>query len=72
MDYELTAQQWRRIEGFLPGKASDRGVTAKDTLVRTAARFRLAQAATCGRIRSNVPEGLHRFGSNDHALKSRA
>jgi len=30
MDYALTAQQWRRIEGFLPGKASDRGVTAKD------------------------------------------
>jgi transposase len=33
MAYVLTAQQWRRIVGFLPGKASDRGVTAKDNRV---------------------------------------
>jgi transposase len=30
VEYALTAQQWRRIKGFLPGKASDCGVTAKD------------------------------------------
>jgi transposase len=28
--YELTNAQWARIEDFLPGKASDRGVTARD------------------------------------------
>ena len=26
----LRDDQWRRIEGFLPGKATDCGVTAKD------------------------------------------
>jgi transposase len=28
--YELTAAQWRKIEGTLPGKAGDRGRTAAD------------------------------------------
>ena len=28
--YELTAAQWRKIEGILPGKAGDRGRTAVD------------------------------------------
>lgn len=28
--YELTAEQWRKIEGLLPGKLGDRGRTAKD------------------------------------------
>lgn len=28
--YELHEQQWRKIESILPGKASDRGVTAQD------------------------------------------
>jgi len=28
--YELSDAQWRRIEKLLPGKAGDRGVTAKD------------------------------------------
>lgn len=28
--YELTAEQWRKIEHMLPGKAGDRGVTAQD------------------------------------------
>ena len=31
--YELTAVQWRRIEGLLPGKASDPGRTASDNLL---------------------------------------
>ena len=28
--HELTTAQWARIEDFLPGKATDRGVTARD------------------------------------------
>ena len=28
--YELSDAQWKRIEALLPGKAGDRGVTAKD------------------------------------------
>ena len=28
--YELTQAQWDRIEDFLPGKSTDRGVTARD------------------------------------------
>jgi transposase len=28
--YELTAAQWRKIEGILPGKVGDRGRTAAD------------------------------------------
>ena len=28
--YELTNAQWARIEDFLPSKAGDRGVTARD------------------------------------------
>ena len=28
--YELSDTQWQRIERLLPGKAGDRGVTAKD------------------------------------------
>lgn len=28
--YELSDAQWKRIEKLLPGKAGDRGVTAKD------------------------------------------
>ena len=28
--YELSASQWRKIEGFLPGRAEAAGVTAKD------------------------------------------
>ena len=28
--YELSDAQWKRIERLLPGKAGDRGVTAKD------------------------------------------
>ena len=28
--YELSASQWRKIEGFLPGRAEAVGVTAKD------------------------------------------
>ena len=28
--YELTASQWKKIKDFLPGKATDCGVTAKD------------------------------------------
>jgi transposase len=28
--YELSDAQWKRIEQLLPGKAGDRGVTAKD------------------------------------------
>jgi transposase len=28
--YELTTEQWRRIEGMLPGKAEDRDRTATD------------------------------------------
>jgi transposase len=30
--YELTPEQWRRIEALLPGKATDPGRTAKDNL----------------------------------------
>lgn len=30
--YELTADQWRRVEDFLPGKASDPGRTGADNL----------------------------------------
>lgn len=28
--YELSASQWRKIEGFLPGRPGHVGVTAKD------------------------------------------
>jgi hypothetical protein len=28
--YELSASQWRKIEGFLPGRPSSVGVTAQD------------------------------------------
>lgn len=28
--YELTAEQWRKLEPFLPGKATDRGRTGTD------------------------------------------
>lgn len=28
--YELSATQWRKIEGFLPGRSGSVGVTAKD------------------------------------------
>jgi putative transposase len=28
--YELTAEQWRKVEGMLPGKAGDRGRTTTD------------------------------------------
>ena len=28
--YELTAPQWKKVEPLLPGKSSDRGVTALD------------------------------------------
>lgn len=28
--YEVSASQWRRMEGFLPGRAGHVGVTAKD------------------------------------------
>ena len=28
--YQLSASQWQRIEGFLPGRAGHVGVTAKD------------------------------------------
>jgi transposase len=28
--YELSASQWRKIEGFLPGRPGSVGVTAKD------------------------------------------
>ncbi len=28
--YELSASQWRRVEGFLPGRKGSVGVTAKD------------------------------------------
>ena len=28
--YEMSASQWRKIEGFLPGRAGWVGVTAKD------------------------------------------
>ena len=30
--YELTAEQWRRIEGLLPGKLGDPGRTGVDNL----------------------------------------
>ena len=30
MRYELSASQWRKIEGFLPGRKDSVGVTAKD------------------------------------------
>jgi transposase len=55
MAYALTAQQWRRIVGFLPGKASDRGVTAKDNrlfveavlwMARNGARWRALPKAS--------------------------
>ena len=54
MEYPLTAQQWHRIEGFLPGEASDCGVTAKDNrlfveavlwMARNGARWRVLPEA---------------------------
>ena len=30
--YELSASQWRKIEGFLPGRPGTVGVTAKDNI----------------------------------------
>ena len=31
--YELRASQWRRIEGFLPGRPGSVGVTARDNRI---------------------------------------
>ncbi len=66
--YELTAAQWRKIEGILPGKAGDRGRTAADNrtfvngvmwVLRSGAHWK-HRAARYGHWKS-VPKRLTRW-----------
>ena len=49
MSYELSAAQWQREEGFLPGRPGWVGVTAKDnrTLVNGGPRFHEGRLCGC-------------------------
>ena len=49
MSYELSAAQWQRVEGFLPGRPGWVGVTAKDnrTLVNGGPRFHEGRLCGC-------------------------
>ncbi len=63
--YELSKTQWDRIKDMLPGKATDRGVTAQDN--RAFVNGVLWVLRSCARW-SDLPEGYGRKWERAQAL----